>query len=57
MDKANYDVRKPKVTDWNAIWADYKADQEANRHGRNGGDPTVFRPEGLPEQYGLKNTD
>ncbi|XP_059213154.1 serum amyloid A-5 protein-like [Centropristis striata] len=30
---------------------DTAADQEANRHGRNGGDPNKYRPEGLPEQY------
>nr|AGR53513.1 putative serum amyloid A-4 protein [Dolomedes mizhoanus] len=27
------------------------ADQEANRWGRNGGDPNKYRPEGLPKKY------
>ncbi|XP_034074422.1 serum amyloid A [Gymnodraco acuticeps] len=27
---------------------DSAADQRANEHGRNGGDPNVFRPAGLP---------
>ncbi|XP_041074052.1 serum amyloid A isoform X2 [Polyodon spathula] len=30
---------------------DTAADQEANRHGRNGGDPNHYRPAGLPEKY------
>ncbi|XP_059213183.1 serum amyloid A-5 protein-like isoform X2 [Centropristis striata] len=30
---------------------DTAADQEANRHGRNGGDPNVYRPRGLPSKY------
>uniref|UniRef100_S4RZ41 Serum amyloid A protein n=1 Tax=Petromyzon marinus TaxID=7757 RepID=S4RZ41_PETMA len=30
---------------------DSAADQEANRHGRNGGDPNVYRPKGLPGKY------
>ncbi|XP_078474044.1 serum amyloid A protein-like [Lampetra fluviatilis] len=30
---------------------DSAADQEANRHGRNGGDPNVYRPEGLSTNY------
>ncbi|XP_064085257.1 serum amyloid A-5 protein-like [Macrobrachium nipponense] len=31
--------------------ADSAADQEANNWGRSGGDPNVYRPEGLPSQY------
>ncbi|XP_073692540.1 serum amyloid A-5 protein-like [Garra rufa] len=31
--------------------ADSAADQEANRWGRNGGDPNRYRPKGLPEKY------
>lgn len=31
--------------------ADSARDQEANRWGRNGGDPNRYRPEGLPSQY------
>ncbi|KAG8187452.1 hypothetical protein JTE90_009523 [Oedothorax gibbosus] len=31
--------------------ADSKADQAANRWGRNGGDPNKFRPAGLPDKY------
>ncbi|XP_060606841.1 serum amyloid A-5 protein-like [Ruditapes philippinarum] len=31
--------------------ADRAADQEANEHGRNGGDPNKYRPEGLPDKY------
>ncbi|XP_064085236.1 serum amyloid A-2 protein-like [Macrobrachium nipponense] len=27
------------------------ADQAANNWGRSGGDPNVYRPEGLPSQY------
>jgi len=30
---------------------DTRADQEANRWGRNGGDPNRYRPEGLPDRY------
>ncbi|XP_044206546.1 amyloid protein A-like isoform X2 [Thunnus albacares] len=30
---------------------DAEADQRANRHGRNGGDPNVYRPKGLPKKY------
>ncbi|KAJ3580942.1 hypothetical protein NHX12_017281 [Muraenolepis orangiensis] len=30
---------------------DSDADQEANRWGRNGGDPNVYRPKGLPSKY------
>ncbi|XP_052417612.1 serum amyloid A-5 protein [Carassius gibelio] len=30
---------------------DSEADQEANRWGRNGGDPNKYRPKGLPEKY------
>ncbi|XP_063963532.1 serum amyloid A-5 protein-like [Lytechinus pictus] len=30
---------------------DTAADQAANHWGRNGGDPNVYRPAGLPEQY------
>ncbi|KAJ3594766.1 hypothetical protein NHX12_004073 [Muraenolepis orangiensis] len=30
---------------------DSAADQEANRWGRNGGDPNVYRPKGLPSKY------
>ncbi|KAM4630133.1 serum amyloid A-5 protein-like [Polymixia lowei] len=30
---------------------DSAADQEANRWGRNGGDPNHYRPAGLPDQY------
>ncbi|XP_055755759.1 serum amyloid A-5 protein-like [Salvelinus fontinalis] len=30
---------------------DSAADQQANRWGRNGGDPNRFRPQGLPKQY------
>ncbi|XP_068431194.1 serum amyloid A [Clinocottus analis] len=30
---------------------DTAADQRANAHGRNGGDPNDYRPRGLPEQY------
>jgi hypothetical protein len=31
--------------------ADRAADQEANKHGRNGGDPNEYRPNGLPDKY------
>ncbi|XP_035216568.1 serum amyloid A-5 protein-like [Stegodyphus dumicola] len=31
--------------------ADSKADQAANRWGREGGDPNKFRPKGLPDKY------
>ncbi|XP_077084060.1 serum amyloid A-5 protein-like [Siphateles boraxobius] len=31
--------------------SDSAADQEANRWGRNGGDPNRYRPKGLPEKY------
>ncbi|KAI8495557.1 Serum amyloid A protein [Branchiostoma belcheri] len=31
--------------------ADTRADQEANRWGRNGGDPNRYRPAGLPDRY------
>ncbi|XP_056115108.1 serum amyloid A-5 protein-like [Rhinichthys klamathensis goyatoka] len=31
--------------------SDSEADQEANRWGRNGGDPNRYRPEGLPTKY------
>ncbi|KAI8495556.1 acute-phase response [Branchiostoma belcheri] len=31
--------------------ADRRADQEANRWGRNGGDPNRYRPAGLPDRY------
>jgi serum amyloid A protein len=31
--------------------ADRAADQRANEHGRNGGDPNKYRPEGLPKKY------
>lgn len=30
---------------------DSEADQEANRWGRNGGDPNRYRPNGLPNKY------
>ncbi|XP_033747075.1 LOW QUALITY PROTEIN: uncharacterized protein LOC117332300 [Pecten maximus] len=30
---------------------DTRADQEANRWGRNGGDPNRYRPKNLPDQY------
>ncbi len=30
---------------------DSEADQRANLHGRNGGDPNVFRPKGLDSKY------
>ncbi|XP_062279243.1 serum amyloid A [Scomber scombrus] len=30
---------------------DTEADQAANRHGREGGDPNIYRPAGLPEKY------
>ncbi|CAG5856740.1 unnamed protein product [Menidia menidia] len=30
---------------------DTEADQQANRHGREGGNPNVYRPPGLPEKY------
>ncbi|KAM9302399.1 serum amyloid A-5 protein-like [Gastrophryne carolinensis] len=30
---------------------DSMADQEANRWGRNGGDPNRYRPAGLPKKY------
>ncbi|KAK5874035.1 hypothetical protein PBY51_019021 [Eleginops maclovinus] len=30
---------------------DTAADQRANEHGRNGGDPNVYRPAGLPQEY------
>ncbi|XP_030837036.1 serum amyloid A-5 protein isoform X2 [Strongylocentrotus purpuratus] len=30
---------------------DTQADQEANRWGRNGGDPNRYRPAGLPDRY------
>nr|ABX55830.2 serum amyloid protein A [Apostichopus japonicus] len=32
-------------------YEDSRADQEANRHGRNGGDPNRYRPPGLPDKY------
>ncbi len=31
--------------------ADSEADQRANRWGRNGGDPNIYRPKGLPNKY------
>ncbi|KAK9971351.1 hypothetical protein ABG768_024723 [Culter alburnus] len=31
--------------------SDSAADQEANRWGRNGGDPNRYRPKGLPKHY------
>ncbi|XP_070758706.1 serum amyloid A isoform X3 [Enoplosus armatus] len=31
--------------------ADSAADQIANNWGREGGDPNVFRPEGLPDEF------
>ncbi|RXN30331.1 serum amyloid A [Labeo rohita] len=31
--------------------SDAAADQEANRWGRNGGDPNRYRPKGLPNKY------
>ncbi|XP_053643786.1 serum amyloid A protein [Cherax quadricarinatus] len=31
--------------------SDSARDQEANRWGRNGGDPNRYRPRGLPEKY------
>ncbi|XP_060606835.1 serum amyloid A-5 protein-like [Ruditapes philippinarum] len=31
--------------------ADRAADQRANEHGRNGGDPNKYRPIGLPKKY------
>lgn len=31
--------------------SDSAADQAANRWGRNGGDPNVYRPRGLPRKY------
>nr|AUN43466.1 serum amyloid A protein [Ctenopharyngodon idella] len=31
--------------------SDSAADQEANRWGRNGGDPNRYRPRGLPKKY------
>lgn len=31
--------------------SDFHADQAANRWGRNGGDPNVYRPRGLPGKY------
>ncbi|KAK7170823.1 hypothetical protein R3I94_000893 [Phoxinus phoxinus] len=31
--------------------SDSAADQEANRWGRNGGDPDRYRPRGLPSKY------
>ncbi|XP_072278785.1 serum amyloid A protein-like [Pyxicephalus adspersus] len=31
--------------------ADSQADQEANRWGRNGGNPNRYRPNGLPRKY------
>ncbi|KAM6950962.1 serum amyloid A isoform 2-T2 [Lycodopsis pacificus] len=30
---------------------DAAADQKANEHGRNGGDPNDYRPAGLPAKY------
>ncbi|CAL1272159.1 unnamed protein product [Larinioides sclopetarius] len=30
---------------------DSAADQEANKWGRNGGDPNKYRPKGLPDKY------
>ncbi|KAM5127366.1 serum amyloid A-5 protein-like [Mantella aurantiaca] len=30
---------------------DSRLDQEANRWGRNGGDPNRYRPQGLPRKY------
>ncbi|KAK1161829.1 serum amyloid A-5 protein [Acipenser oxyrinchus oxyrinchus] len=30
---------------------DTAADQAANHHGRNGGDPNIYRPAGLPSEY------
>ncbi|XP_016337225.1 serum amyloid A-5 protein-like [Sinocyclocheilus anshuiensis] len=32
-------------------YSDAEADQEANRWGRNSGDPNRYRPKGLPEKY------
>lgn len=31
--------------------AEIAADQAANKWGRSGGDPNIFRPEGLPSKY------
>ncbi|GIY63361.1 serum amyloid A protein [Caerostris darwini] len=31
--------------------ADSRADQEANKWGREGGDPNKYRPKGLPDKY------
>ncbi|XP_060606838.1 serum amyloid A-5 protein-like [Ruditapes philippinarum] len=36
--------------------ADIAADQNANKHGRNGGDPNKYRPEGLPKKFVLSKT-
>ena len=30
---------------------DTEADQQANRWGREGGDPNKYRPSGLPDEY------
>ena len=38
-------------TSWSDKWADLKADQEANKWGRNGGDPNKYRPNGLDPKY------
>ena len=38
-------------TKWSDVWSDYKADQEANKWGRNGGDPNKYRPNGLDDKY------
>uniref|UniRef100_A0A4W5LRC8 Serum amyloid A protein n=1 Tax=Hucho hucho TaxID=62062 RepID=A0A4W5LRC8_9TELE len=39
------------ILKYNVVQLDSAADQEANRWGRNGGDPNRFRPHGLPKKY------
>ncbi|XP_030621744.1 serum amyloid A [Chanos chanos] len=45
------DARESVQTNSGRGHEDSAADQEANRWGRNGGDPNRYRPEGLPEKY------
>ncbi|XP_030837042.1 serum amyloid A-5 protein-like [Strongylocentrotus purpuratus] len=45
------------ISDGREVWLEtesdeeMKADHKANMWGRNGGDPNVYRPEGLPDRY------
>ena len=38
-------------TKWRDVMDDYRADQEANKWGRSGGDPNRYRPNGLHDKY------